>query len=233
MRSSIITLVLLLSIGVSWAGDRNRIIALGVRNFTYTPKEGKETVGSALGSIASVLITGQNTTQQPQYKDAVRAAIVRGLTSGFRTIATDMGNIGEQTNATFDYYVDATINNISTTMKTESTSTLHKLSAYVGGYCNRKYPIYGTILESARQSKDKQKEVYIDLGTNLGAYKGLHLTAYTVKTIAGKEAKIQVGKLKIMDVQGEDISFCKIQSGGKEIKNILDKGETIFVKSTE
>lgn len=73
----------------------------------------------------------------------------------------------------------------------------------------------------------------IDLGTNLGAYKGLHLTAYTVKTIAGKEAKTQVGKLKIMDVQGEDISFCKIQSGGKEIKNILDKGETIFVKSTE
>ena len=68
MRSSIITLVLLLSIGVSWAGDRNRIIALGVRNFTYTPKEGKETVGSALGSIANVLITGQNTTQQPQYK---------------------------------------------------------------------------------------------------------------------------------------------------------------------
>lgn len=286
MRSSSITLVLLLSIGVSWAGDRNRIIALGVRNFTYTPKEGKETVGSALGSIANVLITGQNTTQQPQYKDAVRAAIVRGLTSGFRTIATDMGNIGEQTNATFDYYVDATINNISTTTKTESitttkngvntyykamvgitlqfkdsqteeviaspmfkisdvdvawieteesaiTSTLRKLSAYVGGYCNRKYPIYGTILESARQSKDKQKEVYIDLGTNLGAYKGLHLTAYTVKTIAGKEAKTQVGKLKIMDVQGEDISFCKIQSGGKEIKNILDKGETIFVKSTE
>ena len=89
MRSSIITLVLLLSIGVSWAGDRNRIIALGVRK-----KEGKETVGSALGSIANVLITGQNTTQQPQYKDAVRAAIVRGLTSGFRTIATDMGNIG-------------------------------------------------------------------------------------------------------------------------------------------
>lgn len=38
MRSSIITLVLLLSIGVSWAGDRNRIIALGVRNFTYTRK---------------------------------------------------------------------------------------------------------------------------------------------------------------------------------------------------
>ena len=109
-----------------------------------------------------------------------------------------MGNIGEQTNATFDYYVDATINNISTTTKTESitttkngvntyykamvgitlqfkdsqteeviaspmfkisdvdvawieteesaiTSTLRKLSAYVGGYCNRKYPIYGTI----------------------------------------------------------------------------------------
>lgn len=151
MRSSIITLVLLLSIGVSWAGDRNRIIALGVRNFTYTPKEGKETVGSALGSIANVLITGQNTTQQPQYKDAVRAAIVRGLTSGFRTIATDMGNIGEQTNATFDYYVDATINNISTTTKTESiTTTKNGVNTY-----------YKAMVGITLQFKDSQTEEVI------------------------------------------------------------------------
>ncbi len=82
--------------------------------------------------------------------------------------------------------------------------------------------------------KDKQKEVYTDLcKTNLGAYKGLKLAAYTVKTIAGKDAKTQVGKLKRESVQGEEISLCKIQSGGKEIKNVLDKGETIIVKSTE
>lgn len=286
MRQTIITLFFLLSIGVSWAGERNSTITLGVRNFTYTPKEEKKTVGSALGTIASMVITGQNTTQQPQYKDAVRAAIVKGLTSGFRTVATDMESVGDKANDEFDYYVDATINNISTTTKTEPlatvkdgvktwykamvgitiqikdpktekviaspmfkisdvdiawieteesamTSTLNRLAGYVGRYCNSWFPIYGTILESSRQTKDKQKEVYTDLGTNLGAYKGLKLAAYTVKTIAGKDAKTQVGKLKIESVQGEEISLCKIQSGGKEIKNVLDKGETIIVKSTE
>lgn len=251
-----------------------------------TPKEEKKTVGSALGTIASMVITGQNTTQQPQYKDAVRAAIVKGLASGFRTVATDMESVGDKANGEFDYYVDATINNISTTTKTEPlttvkdgvktwykamvgitiqikdpktekviaspmfkisdvdiawieteesamTSTLNRLAGYVGRYRNSWFPIYGTILESSRQTKDKQKEVYTDLGTNLGAYKGLKLAAYTVKTIAGKDAKTQVGKLKIESVQGEEISLCKIQSGGKEIKNVLDKGETIIVKSTE
>lgn len=286
MRQTIITLFFLLSIGVSWAGERNSTITLGVRNFTYTPKEEKKTVGSALGTIASMVITGQNTTQQPQYKDAVRAAIVKGLTSGFRTVATDMESVGDKANGEFDYYVDATINNISMTTKTEPlttvkdgvktwykamvgitiqikdpktekviaspmfkisdvdiawieteesamTSTLNRLAGYVGRYCNSWFPIYGTILESSRQTKDKQKEVYTDLGTNLGAYKGLKLAAYTVKTIAGKDAKTQVGKLKIESVQDEEISLCKIQSGGKEIKNVLDKGETIIVKSTE
>lgn len=286
MRQTIITLFFLLSIGVSWAGERNSTITLGVRNFTYTPKEEKKTVGSALGTITSMVITGQNTTQQPQYKDAVRAAIVKGLTSGFRTVATDMESVGDKANDEFDYYVDATINNISTTTKTETlttvkdgvktwykamvgitiqikdpktekviaspmfkisdvdiawieteesamTSTLNRLAGYVGRYCNSWFPIYGTILESSRQTKDKQKEVYTDLGTNLGAYKGLKLAAYTVKTIAGKDAKTQVGKLKIESVQGEEISLCKIQSGGKEIKYVLDKGETIIVKSTE
>ncbi len=103
------------------------------------------------------------------------------------------------------------------------TSTLRKLSAYVGGYCNRKYPIYGTILESARQSKDKQKECISTSETNLGAYKGLHLTAYTVKTIAGKEAKTQVGKLKIMDVQGEDISFASYKAAARKSKTYLTR----------
>ena len=119
------------------------------------------------------------------------------------------------------------------TEESAMTSTLNRLAGYVGRYCNSWFPIYGTILESSRQTKDKQKEVYTDLGTNLGAYKGLKLAAYTVKTIAGKDAKTQVGKLKIESVQGEEISLCKIQSGGKEIKNVLDKGETIIVKSTE
>ncbi len=285
MRQTIITLFFLLSIGVSWAGERNNTITLGVRNFTIL-RRGEKDRRKRIGNYRKHGNYWTEHSQQPQYKDAVRAAIVKGLASGFRTVATDMESVGDKANGEFDYYVDATINNISTTTKTEPlttvkdgvktwykamvgitiqikdpktekviaspmfkisdvdiawieteesamTSTLNRLAGYVGRYCNSWFPIYGTILESSRQTKDKQKEVYTDLGTNLGAYKGLKLAAYTVKTIAGKDAKTQVGKLKIESVQGEEISLCKIQSGGKEIKNVLDKGETIIVKSTE
>ncbi len=114
MRQTIITLFFLLSIGVSWAGERNSTITLGVRNFTDTPKRGEKDRRKAhWGTIASMVITGQNTTQQPQYKDAVRAAIVKGLASRFRTVATDMESVGDKANGEFDYYVDATINIIS------------------------------------------------------------------------------------------------------------------------
>ena len=56
---------------------------------------------------------------------------------------------------------------------------------------------------------------------------------YTVKTVAGKEAKKQIGKLKIEDVQGDDISLCKVQSGGRDIKSALDNGETLVIETTD
>ena len=89
------------------------------------------------------------------------------------------------------------------------------------------------MLEGARDKKDKQKEVYIDLGSKEGAYEGLHMGVYTVKTIAGKEAKKQIGRLKIMEVLGDDISLCKVQSGGKDIKAALDAGETLVIQTTD
>ena len=66
-----------------------------------------------------------------------------------------------------------------------------------------------------------------------GAYKGLHMGVYTVKLVAGKEAKKQIGKLKIEEVQGDDISLCKVQSGGKDIKVALDAGETLVIQTTD
>ena len=86
---------------------------------------------------------------------------------------------------------------------------LDRLSYYVNRYCNRWLSLRANVLEGARDKKDKQKEVYIDLGNAEGAYKGLHMGVYTVKTVAGKEAKKQIGKLKIEEVQGDGISLCK------------------------
>lgn len=113
------------------------------------------------------------------------------------------------------------------------SSALAILRAKVRVYFNKKYPLSAKILESAVAKKDKLKEVYIDLGSKSGAYKDLHFAVYIVKMVGGKEAREQIGKLKVIEVQGEDISLCKIQSGGKDIKAAMDEGKNVVVKTTE
>ena len=107
------------------------------------------------------------------------------------------------------------------------------LSNNITAWLNKKAPLQANIIEGAAVKKDKQKEVYIDLGSSEGAYKGLHMGVYEVKTIAGREAKSQIGKLKIEEVEGDDISRCKVQSGGKDIKAALDAGQQLRVMSID
>ena len=108
-----------------------------------------------------------------------------------------------------------------------------RLSNRITDWLNKYSPLQANIIEGAAAKKDKQKEVYIDLGSSEGAFEGLHMGAYTVKTVAGHEAKSQIGKLKIEAVEGDDISRCKVQSGGKDIKAALDAGEKLKVISID
>ena len=75
--------------------------------------------------------------------------------------------------------------------------------------------------------------MYIDLGSPSGAYVGMHMKVYIVKTIAGKEAKKEIGKLKISEILGDEISLCKVQKGGSDIKDALDAGEHVVVSSID
>lgn len=108
-----------------------------------------------------------------------------------------------------------------------------RLSNRITDWLNKYSPLQANIIEGAAAKKDKQKEVYIDLGSSEGAFEGLHMGVYTVKTVAGHEAKSQIGKLKIEAVEGDDISRCKVQSGGKDIKAALDAGEKLKVISID
>ena len=60
--------------------NRNGHATISINNLNYTQKEQKKkNAGSIIGAIADALITGQTTTQQDGYKDAVRAAVVKGF----------------------------------------------------------------------------------------------------------------------------------------------------------
>ena len=110
---------------------------------------------------------------------------------------------------------------------------INRLSNRITEWLNKYSPLQANIIEGAAAKKDKQKEVYIDLGSSEGAFEGLHMGVYTVKTVAGHEAKSQIGKLKIEAVEGDDISRCKVQSGGKDIKAAIDAGEQLLVISID
>jgi len=108
-----------------------------------------------------------------------------------------------------------------------------RLSNRITVWLNKYRPLQANIIEGSTAKKDKQKEVYIDFGSSEGAYPGLHMGVYIVKTIAGREAKSQIGKLRIEAVEGDDISRCKVQSGGKDIKAAIDAGENLKVISID
>ena len=71
------------------------------------------------------------------------------------------------------------------------------------------------------------------MGSGEGAFEGLHMGVYEVKNIAGREARSEIGKLKIVAVEGDDVSRCKVQSGGKDIKAAIDAGQQLKVISID
>ena len=105
------------------------------------------------------------------------------------------------------------------------------LSASIAGWLNKYRPLKANIIEGSVAKKDKQKEVYIDLGSSEGAFEGLYMGVYQVKMIGGREALSEIGRLRVEAVEGNDISRCKVTSGSKDIKTALDAGEQLRVKS--
>lgn len=102
----------------------------------------------------------------------------------------------------------------------------------ITNHLNLFFPMYASIVEGDRVKKDKQKEVYIDLGELDGAFKGMTFAVYTLKTVAGREAKKEIGRLKVEEVMGDNISLCKVTRGGVQIKQCIDNGEELVITST-
>jgi hypothetical protein len=141
--------------------------------------------------------------------------------------------------ATGEVLANPSLKGTGTTSSTYSTSdraileAISRLATRITEWLNEFRPLEAQIIEGAASKKDKQKEVYIDLGSKEGAYAGMHLGVFAVRTVAGREAKTQIGKLKIETVEGEELSRCKVQSGGKDIKAAIDAGEQLVVVSID
>jgi hypothetical protein len=110
---------------------------------------------------------------------------------------------------------------------------LEGLSDKVTKFYNAAYPYTAHILERGTEKKDKQKELYIDLGAQHGLQEGTHFNVYVIGTIGGKETRKQIGRLRVKDIEGDEVSLCKVTSGGKDIKAALDADQQLLVVSTD
>ena len=123
----------------------------------------------------------------------------------------------------------AWVKSIDSAMK----SAMEGLRAKVMKYYNAAYPYSANILERGTETTDKQKELYIDLGSMHGVHEGTHFDVYVIGSIGGKETRKLIGRLKVRQIEGNEVSLCKVVSGKKEIKAALDAHQKLLIISTD
>lgn len=111
-------------------------------------------------------------------------------------------------------------------------AALGALAANIYEYYNEAYPIRANIIERGTEKKDKTKEVYIDVGSRFIG-EDVHFDVFIVGQVAGRETRKQIGRVRVRETLGDDISLCKVQKGGKDIKAAFDRGDAIVAISTD
>ena len=111
-------------------------------------------------------------------------------------------------------------------------TALNELAGNIYSYYNDVYPIRANIIERGTEKKDKTKELYIDVGSRFVG-EDVHFDVFVVGQVAGRETRKQIGRIRIRETLGNDISLCKVQKGGKDIKAAFDRGDAIVAISTD
>lgn len=110
---------------------------------------------------------------------------------------------------------------------------IDELGYKVTKFYNTSFPISANIVERGAEKKDKQKELFIDVGDMNEITRDMHFNVYIIGEVAGRETRKQVGRLVVNEVLGDDITLCKVQSGGKDIKAALDEGKRVLAISKD
>lgn len=178
------------------------------------------------GTINSITGTSQVTPSTVKDKPAEQAyKVLINVTLNLKDARTD--------EAVDSHIFSMTDSDISwmTTADKALNDAIDRLASRISEYYNHRYPLHGCIVERGEEKKDKQRTVYIDLGNNCRAEKGQQFNIYVLKSIAGREARQEIGRLKIEEVMGDDLSLCKVTKGEKEVKTALDQEKTLVIIS--
>lgn len=183
--------------------------------------------------VADVLITNiAASSESTSYKDKNGRTYIDTKFKGEVDVTITLTDVGtEEVIGSPSFSTSGTSSSTNASQEQAFKNGIGYLTNRISTWLNQTLPLQANIIEGNAVKKDKQKTVYIDLGSREGAFAGIHMGVFIVKTVAGREARQQIGKLKVETVLGDDISLCKVQSGGKEIKKAIEAGEQLLVIS--
>ncbi len=101
----------------------------------------------------------------------------------------------------------------------------------VRSFIEETFPLVAKILEPGEIKKDEIKTMYISIGSDAGAAEGNKFTICVERQIAGRTSHKIIGECEIKAIEGGDISLAEVKKGGKELKEALDSGQDIVLKS--
>lgn len=90
--------------------------------------------------------------------------------------------------------------------------------------------VAGNVLQAVEETKNKTHTLYVGLGAAQQLRKGDALTVYVVTSVAGHVGREQLGTVSVVDVQGAELSLCKVKKGEKDIFNALHSGASLVVE---
>ena len=114
-------------------------------------------------------------------------------------------------------------------------NSLIRMQKYIDAFIENYFPIHTQILEILETKKEEAKEVLLNVGTQTGTQKNDKYSVIEITTYeaGGKSIKreIEIGELKVTDVQGAEISSAKVSKGGEAILEKFQSNAKLLCKS--
>lgn len=113
------------------------------------------------------------------------------------------------------------------------TATIDFVKISMKKFVNDNFELKASIV--AIENVDKKKgavTLYINCGESMGVKKGDTFIVKVEKQVAGKTLYTEIGRLKVEEVQGDDMALCKVVKGGVGIQQADQdkKGMLAFYK---
>jgi curli biogenesis system outer membrane secretion channel CsgG len=114
-------------------------------------------------------------------------------------------------------------------------NSLIRMQKYIDAFIENYFPIHTQILEIVEIKKEEAKEVLLNVGTQTGTQKNDKYSVIEITTYeaGGKSIKreVEIGELKVTDVQGAEISSAKVSKGGEAILEKFQSNAKLLCKS--